>query len=84
MVQITENQTAQTEIGQTESNTVLFTFVSWLFLIGSLIFQIDAILEFMEGFSIHVILHLLASLLFTIGSILFVIHDAHWITFTVR
>ncbi|MEB3357064.1 MAG: hypothetical protein VKK04_10075 [Synechococcales bacterium] len=44
---------------------------------GSLIFQADALLELTEGFSIHVVLHLSASLLFTVGSILFVIHDTH-------
>ncbi|MFM7425843.1 MAG: hypothetical protein ACKO7W_12780 [Elainella sp.] len=55
------------------------TFVSWLFLIGSLIFQLDALLELTEswsqGLNLHVLFHLSASLLFTVGSLLFVIQD---------
>ena len=46
--------------------------VSWLFLVGSLIFVVDGFLELTEGVSIHALLHLSASLLFTIGSILFI------------
>ncbi|MEL6462233.1 MAG: hypothetical protein AAFQ91_29115 [Cyanobacteria bacterium J06621_15] len=49
-------------------NTAL---VSWLFLFGSLLFMFDGILENIEAISIHSIIHLSASLLFTIGSILF-------------
>ena len=49
-------------------NTAL---VSWLFLFGSLLFMFDGILENIESISIHSIIHLSASLLFTIGSILF-------------
>ena len=45
--------------------------VSWLFLVGSLIFLVDGILELTEGISIHALLHLSASLLFTVGSVLF-------------
>lgn len=45
------------------------SLVSWLFLIGSLIFLGDGILELTEGISIHAVLHNVASLLFTIGSI---------------
>ncbi|MGL5794135.1 MAG: hypothetical protein ACRC06_06935 [Waterburya sp.] len=56
------------EIAKTEDRTFL---ASWLFLIGSLIFMLDGILELTEGISIHAIFHNLASLLFTIGSILF-------------
>ncbi|NJO81056.1 MAG: hypothetical protein HC827_22860 [Cyanobacteria bacterium RM1_2_2] len=47
-------------------------FVSWLFLIGSLMFVLDAILENMRGVSFSSLLHLLASVLFTIGSVLFI------------
>jgi hypothetical protein len=47
--------------------------VSWLFLIGSLIFMADGILELTEDISIHAIFHNLASLLFTIGSIFFLL-----------
>ena len=48
---------------------------SWLFLIGSLIFLVDGFIELAEGISIHVLLHLSASCLFTIGSILFIPTD---------
>jgi hypothetical protein len=67
------NGMENTENSESESN--LMPLVSWLFLIGSLIFQVDAILELTEGISLHVVLHLSASLLFTIGSILFVVYD---------
>ncbi|MDJ0594405.1 MAG: hypothetical protein QNJ72_31260 [Pleurocapsa sp. MO_226.B13] len=46
--------------------------VSWLFLIGSLMFLFDGFLELTEGISIHVVIHLVASILFTIGSVLFI------------
>ena len=58
-----------------QSSGILQTTGSWLFLIGSLIFQYDSILEVLEGLSTHVILHVVGSLLFTIGSIFFVIQD---------
>lgn len=76
MLQTVEKQSSQAMPAQGKSSNILLTLVSWLFLIGSLIFQVDAILELTEGISTHVILHLLASFLFTIGSILFVVHDA--------
>jgi hypothetical protein len=66
----------QTASKKAEQRIDLMALVSWLFLVGSLIFQLDAILELTEGFSLHVVFHLSASLLFTIGSILFVLHDA--------
>ena len=50
--------------------------VSWLFLIGSLIFVLDAILENIRGISFSSLLHLLASILFTIGSVLFIPNDS--------
>ena len=69
-----ESQTETTEkIGQ---EVDLLEFVSWIFLIGSLIFQIDSILEIIEGISLHAALHFSASLLFTLGSVLFVMYDA--------
>jgi hypothetical protein len=71
-----EPQTAAMTVEKDESGSMLLTLVSWLFLMGSLLFQIDAILELIEGFSIHVLLHLSAGLLFTVGSVLFVMHDA--------
>lgn len=46
--------------------------VSWLFLIGSLIFTLDSILEILRGVSFSAILHVSASVLFTIGSVLFI------------
>lgn len=46
--------------------------VSVLFLIGSLIFLLDAVLENLRGISFSSMLHLSASILFTIGSVLFI------------
>lgn len=51
-------------------------FVSWLFLIGSLMFVLDTVLENMRGISFSSLLHLLASILFTIGSVLFIPTDS--------
>ena len=48
------------------------SLVSWLFLVGSLIFLADGFLELSESISIHALLHLTASVLFTIGSALFI------------
>ena len=47
-------------------------FVSWLFLMGSLMFVLDGVLENLQGVSFSSLLHLLASTLFTIGSVLFI------------
>ena len=63
-------------------NTNLFTpkiqkkidstaLVSWLFLLGSLLFMFDYGLEIFENISVHSTIHISASLLFTVGSILF-------------
>ena len=51
------------------------SLASWLFLVGSLIFLADGFLELAEGISIHALLHLSASFLFTIGSALFIPHS---------
>ncbi|MDJ0589831.1 MAG: hypothetical protein QNJ72_07515 [Pleurocapsa sp. MO_226.B13] len=51
------------------------SLVSWLFLIGSLMFLFDGLIELTEGISIHVLLHLPASVLFVIGSVLFIPTD---------
>ena len=56
---------------KTENKVDSAALVSWLFLIGSLLFVLDSGLEIIEGISLHSIIHLSASLLFTIGSILF-------------
>ena len=56
-----------------ESNRT--SLVSWLFLVGSLIFLADGFLEISEGISIHALLHLTASVLFTVGSALFIPHE---------
>ncbi|MGB3403354.1 MAG: hypothetical protein WBA77_11760 [Microcoleaceae cyanobacterium] len=61
-----------------ENNKILLNreaLVSWLFLIGSLLFLFDGLLELSEGLSIHVANHLIASILFTVGSILFIPTD---------
>lgn len=44
---------------------------SWLFLIGSMLFEIDAVSEFIQQFSMMSFLHLSEGLLFLIGSIFF-------------
>lgn len=61
----------QKKTNQTETKIDSAALVSWLFLIGSLLFVLDSGLEIIEGISLHSIIHLCASLLFTIGSILF-------------
>lgn len=48
---------------------------SRLFLVGSLLFLFDGFLELTEGISIHVVLHIVASVLFTIGSVVFIPTD---------
>ena len=53
------------------------SLVSWLFLVGSLIFLADGFLELSEGISIHALLHLTASVLFTVGSALFIPRQNH-------
>lgn len=55
-----------------EKNRYRESLVSWLFLIGSLMFLFDGIVELTEGISIHGVIHLSASILFTIGSVLFI------------
>jgi thiosulfate reductase cytochrome b subunit len=75
-LQILEKNTMQQMVSEKAKQRIdLMALASWLFLIGSLIFQLDAILELTEGISLHVAFHLSASLLFTAGSILFVMHD---------
>jgi hypothetical protein len=61
----------QNNTDRTESKVDSVALVSWLFLLGSLLFVLDSGLEIIEGISLHSIIHLSASLLFTIGSILF-------------
>ncbi|VEP14575.1 conserved hypothetical protein [Hyella patelloides LEGE 07179] len=59
-------------------NTALLdrdSLVSWLFLIGSLMFLFDGLIELTEGISIHVFLHLPASVVFVVGSYLFMPTD---------
>ncbi len=51
------------------------SLISWLFLIGSLIFLVNRFSKLTEGISIHALLHLGASFLFTIGSALFIPSD---------
>ncbi|MEM9509688.1 MAG: hypothetical protein AAGA16_18745 [Cyanobacteria bacterium P01_E01_bin.35] len=60
-----------TSIPDEKENIDRTTLVSWLFLIGSLIFLFDGFVELTEDISLHAIFHNLASLLFTIGSIFF-------------
>ncbi|MDJ0771874.1 MAG: hypothetical protein QNJ49_00375 [Mastigocoleus sp. MO_167.B18] len=52
----------------TEENNDNTFLISWLFLIGSLIFLLDGFIELSEDFSIHVLLHITASTVFTIAS----------------
>lgn len=48
------------------------SLVSWLFLIGSIMFTFDAVLENVKGISFSSFLHISASILFTVGSVLFI------------
>ena len=61
-----------TTIKTTEENRDNTFLISWLFLIGSLIFLFDGFIELTEGLSIRVLLHITASVLFTIASALFI------------
>lgn len=65
-----------TQLGNTKRKISREALVSWLFLIGSLIFVLDAILENMKDISFSSLLHLSASILFTIGSVLFIPSDS--------
>ena len=71
----TNNSVAFTKTVITANSSDYTFLASWLFLIGSLIFLVNGFLELTEGISIHALLHLVASLLFTIGSILFIPTD---------
>ena len=64
-----------TAITTTEENSDRASLISWLFLIGSLMFLFDGLIELTEGMSIHVFFHLPASVMFVIGSILFIPTD---------
>lgn len=44
---------------------------NWLFLMGSTVFTLDAVIEIGKSLSIHSVFSILASLAFTIGCILF-------------
>ncbi len=55
-----------------QENSRRYRVVSWLFLIGSLVFTFDSLLEISEGISLHAVCHLFASVLFTVGSVLFI------------
>lgn len=48
------------------------SLASYLFLIGSLMFLLDGFLQLYQGISIHLLLYVCASLLFVIGSYLFI------------
>ena len=61
-----------TTIKTTEENSDNTFLISWLFLIGSLIFLFDGFIELTEGLSIHVLFHITASVVFTIASALFI------------
>ena len=64
-----------TPITTTEKNSYRESLISWLFLIGSLIFFFDGLIELTESISIHVFLHLPASVMFVVGSVLFMPTD---------
>ena len=44
---------------------------NWLFMLGSLVFTIDALLENIESFSLHSLFHIFASVAFSCGCVLF-------------
>jgi hypothetical protein len=72
----TSRQEAEKKTASSGKKISREAFVSWLFLIGSLMFVLDAVLENMRGVSFSSLLHLLASVLFTIGSMLFIPTDS--------
>jgi hypothetical protein len=75
---ITQVILAQAKIHEDQtiaSTDHLMTLVSWAFLISSVILFTDETISLFEGISLHVVLEFLASLLFVVGSILFVIQD---------
>ena len=49
--------------------------VALLFLVGSFFFLVDGLIELAEGLSIRVFLHITASLMFVVGSYLFMPTD---------
>jgi hypothetical protein len=69
---IDRNQDSET---QSTSGFDRELLVSWLFLIGSLIFTLDAVMEISKGITFSAVLHVSASILFTIGSVLFMPSD---------
>ena len=60
--------TTQKDTNQAETKIDNAAIVSWSFVIGSLLFVLDSGLEMFEAITFHSIIHLSASLLFTIGS----------------
>lgn len=61
---------------KSEVNSIREVFVSWLFLLGSLMFVLDGVLENLRGISFSSLLHISASILFTIGSVFFIPNDS--------
>lgn len=61
-----------TDVSKLEKQLDREFLVSWLFLVGSVMFTLDAVIENLRGISFSSLLHLSASILFTIGSALFI------------
>lgn len=53
----------------------MLTIGNWLFVIGSIIFTCDSVSEILEGLTLRSIEHFSASLLFTAGSVLFLLES---------
>ena len=64
------------KLAKVEGCSLRELFVSRLFLLGSVMFLLDAILENLKRISFSSLLHISASILFTIGSILFIPNDS--------
>lgn len=62
----------QADEAEAKVSLVSSTWASWLFLAGSLIFVVDAILENLAAVTLASCLHLSGSILFTLGSTLLI------------
>ena len=59
-----------TEKGEVQPDIDRSEIVGWLFLVGSLMFTVDGVMENLQGISLSSLLHLSASILFSVGSLL--------------
>ncbi len=81
LIKIIRSRNSTNNVSQTEKKVKITKLldreflVALLFLLGSILFLCDGLIELSEGISIHAFLHLPASLMFVIGSFLFIPTD---------